>query len=562
MADPDAENDDDDVEEPQDYYSILNVRKEANSEEIRDAYRKMCLMYHPDKHTHPNHKATAERIFNKVHKAHDVLSNEKTRMIYDTYGQKGLDAGQELVERKKTPQELLEEYERLQREAEERRIQQRTNPAGSFTMKINATELFDNYDYDPYYDDERSWLPTFEIKGMTLNQSIEAPLTKNNTAVLSGNLQHEKGNGSGSVHCCFRKVISPKSWGELDVGAGEGPSLRVKGYRTITDKMFATVSVNSAVKSTVGFHSGLQGMLARQLTKNTMGYMSWAFGGPMSILTTTLARDTQHYHAMAQVQLQAPNVLGILSYTHKFENESQVKFSLKLGLLGAVFNYGFDHKVTSLSRVAAFVSIGQNSGVTLKVRVQRHTQSFNFPILLSEFISPQAIFYGTFLPLVTYWCVKALIVSPFLDSEKEKNLQENREKYADHIAQKRKEAEATNRLMQDLYKLTVDRETEKHGLIITEAWYGQLVSVADRFSGTASVINVVVPLQCMVKDSKLLLTDSTKSQLNGFYDPCIGEEKTLKIVYEFRGAVHEATFSDTEQVRIPKQSHVISSRVS
>merc|ERR1719494_877971 len=192
---------------------------------------------------HPNHKATAERIFNKVHKAHDVLSNEKTRMIYDTYGQKGLDAGQELVERKKTPQELLEEYERLQREAEERRIQQRTNPSGSFTMKINATDLFDAYEYDPYYDDERSWWPSIEITGMNLDQSIEAPLTKHNTAILSGSLSHDNGNGSGSVDCCYRKVISPKAWGEVEMGAGEGPSMRIKGFRNITRKMFGTVTI-------------------------------------------------------------------------------------------------------------------------------------------------------------------------------------------------------------------------------------------------------------------------------------------------------------------------------
>ena len=44
-----------------------------------------------------------------------------------------------------------------------------------------------------------------------------------------------------------------------------------------------------------------------------------------------------------------------------------------------------------------------------------------------------------------------------------------------------------------------------------------------------------------------------QSQLNGFYDPCINEDKYLKIVYEFRDALHEAVFQDDEPVRIPKQ---------
>ena len=49
----------------------------------------------------------------------------------------------------------------------------------------------------------------------------------------------------------------------------------------------------------------------------------------------------------------------------------------------------------------------------------------------------------------------------------------------------------------------------------------------------------------------------SQSQLSGFYDPCIGEEKYLKIRYEFRNAFHEATFRDDECVRVPKQCKLI-----
>ena len=58
-----------------------------------------------------------------------VLSDPKRRAIYDTMGIKGLETeGWELVTRTKTPQEILEEFERLEREREERRLEQRTNP--------------------------------------------------------------------------------------------------------------------------------------------------------------------------------------------------------------------------------------------------------------------------------------------------------------------------------------------------------------------------------------------------------------------------------------------------
>lgn len=74
-------------------------------------------------------------------------------MIYDIYGQKGLDAGWDVIERRRTPQEIREEYERLQREAEERRIEKRTNPKGSTELQIDASDLFTKEE-DPYYQDE------------------------------------------------------------------------------------------------------------------------------------------------------------------------------------------------------------------------------------------------------------------------------------------------------------------------------------------------------------------------------------------------------------------------
>lgn len=67
-------------------------------------------------------------------------------------GVRGLETeGWEIVQRTKTPQEIREEYEHLAREKEERRLQQYTNPRGSITVNVNATDLFNRYDED--YED-------------------------------------------------------------------------------------------------------------------------------------------------------------------------------------------------------------------------------------------------------------------------------------------------------------------------------------------------------------------------------------------------------------------------
>lgn len=70
-----------------DYYSILDVSKSATADEIKKAYRKKALKYHPDRN--PN-DPQAEQKFKEVSEAYEVLSDENKRHIYDQYGKDGL----------------------------------------------------------------------------------------------------------------------------------------------------------------------------------------------------------------------------------------------------------------------------------------------------------------------------------------------------------------------------------------------------------------------------------------------------------------------------------------
>jgi len=68
------------------YYKILGVSKTATADEIKKAYRKLALKYHPDKN--PDN-AEAEAKFKKISEAYAVLSDQKKRQEYDTYGSTG-----------------------------------------------------------------------------------------------------------------------------------------------------------------------------------------------------------------------------------------------------------------------------------------------------------------------------------------------------------------------------------------------------------------------------------------------------------------------------------------
>ena len=69
-----------------DYYKILNVERGAPADQIKRAYRKMAVKYHPDK----NKDAGAEAKFKEAAEAYEVLADPKKRQLYDQYGHEGL----------------------------------------------------------------------------------------------------------------------------------------------------------------------------------------------------------------------------------------------------------------------------------------------------------------------------------------------------------------------------------------------------------------------------------------------------------------------------------------
>lgn len=137
-----------------------------------------------------------------------------------------------------------------------------------------------------------------------------------------------------------------------------------------------------------------------------------------------------------------------------------------------------------------------------------------------------------------------------------KEIEDKREEKIRELLERKAEAEAAINLMQETFQRILEVERAKQGLIVVEAWYGKLFDLqADEQPLQPKVVDVSVPLQCMVVDSKLILHEKTKANIPGFYDPCFGERKYLRVRYEFRGATHEVTIDNSEPLIIPRRSH-------
>ena len=119
---------------------------------------------------------------------------------------------------------------------------------------------------------------------------------------------------------------------------------------------------------------------------------------------------------------------------------------------------------------------------------------------------------------------------------------------------RRVEAMQALRLMFAKCHAVTQYEMASGGLLILQAQYGQLDS-------PQHILDVTMQLQSQVQDGMLLLKGgSSKSWLEGFYDPTEGGTNTLDVVYKLDGVMHRATVDDEDELLLPHANHRMTER--
>lgn len=525
-----------------DYYALLNLEKDCSEDDIKAAYKKFCRLYHPDKHNSV-HRGTAETIFHKIQTAYEVLNDPQLRAIYDIYGVEGVENSYNqvaLIDMDKG--QIKETYERMLRQKKQQEEEMAINPVSTVKCKIDATGLLNSEQ-----SDHIAHLLSLRVTNFTLMQSVDAPLTDCDRATISCTAANDGGTGEGSIHTDLRHTFNPNTWGHAGIGFGNGFTLTAGGFRKLTNLLYVTWDSDCTLNDGYLSYRNV-GMLGCNIDERTSLNLHLAKDSIKPVFQKSWDKLHLYISYKLLLEKQIFTMKLIRSIEIQEANDAQLECAMRLSTNGLVFEYGASKQLTEYSRLGAVLSVGNITGVVLNILLTRGKHKYSIPITLSDIIEPVAIMYGTALPLTLFASLHFLVVSPYLKRKKEEDDEKKAHEMAVQIQKARDEAKAAVALMREGYERCLNVEQIKGGLVLVQAWYGV-------FGTVGRLIDVTIPLQCLVSDSKLILPEQSKAGIVGFYDPCLGEEKKLAVTYRFRNMTHEVTVGDKDALLIPRQSH-------
>ena len=477
-----------------------------------------------------------------------MLSDPRKRAIYDCSGKKGVEGDMALIERTTLPAELMEEYEKLKALWEERTYIQEANPQGRFQVNVDASPLLEGLS-SPYQS-------LISLKKISCNQSVDGKITRSAFGNVGASVVGTSRYMVGALQLSLRYLLSNQNWVKLTAVAGTFPALGLETYHSLSDAMYLTSS-SQCILSPYGVATNMNGMVTRRFTDATSASLSVKdSGGAVASQVVHKLTDAISIVGETEVGFDSSHVEGKVLYI--MEGKYFFHGGVKAGSKGLSFFYGAEHEVAKLTKLGGAVSIGLSEGVKLTLSFARASMSFTAHIQVSQVASLSSVFYATVVPLLLYSGIKVLAVAPLLRQQRLREIEQRRAEKVREMLEKKAEAEAAVELMKETVERVLGSEWARQGLVILEAYYGKLFDV-EQSSGLmgSKVINVQIPLQCLVVDSKLILRDEHKAGIPGFYDPCVGEVKYLRVHYEFRGTPHEVTVEDSEPLVIPRRSHRI-----
>ncbi|RMZ52146.1 hypothetical protein APUTEX25_001536 [Auxenochlorella protothecoides] len=600
--------------EDQSLYAALGVGPTASEDDIRRAYRALATSLHPDKTQDPERRDDAAQLFTIIQEAYEVLSNPDKRDIYDVYGKEGLAAGLELGERVKNKDDLRKEWEQFRERQETARIDSQVNYRGAYIFRADASALVKPY------SKVASRIPELTTVYMTSGVDIPVDtrdwgvLAADQDIVHLGGLVNVRKNvGGGSFLAGYKRVYS--DYTTLDVNAAVGLKSLFSVSSGVQLSPHAQANLTATWQPDEGV--GLQLVTTRQLSKTLQGEYSWVIG-PETAAGMSLGITRRMEKLLLTGRVEVGAVTGFVGrVARRMGEKTTARAGVRLGPASAEVDVGGQRTLSELATGGLSIVTGPQ-GIVLKLRYNRAGHMFEFPILLSPLLDWNILAAAYCLPPLLYYVGKEWVVGPLARGIQSRRLRLRQQEEAATIRAALAQAAAAAQLLGPVAERRAQREASQDGLVIALALYGASSEVeaeaARRISLSSSaateqeteatsprrepavgvvestadeqesgmgpggsqepsvpvaanpeleerppspVADVTVAVQYLVEAGKAVFHKGyTKAGLIGFCDPAPGTEKTLLVLFSYRGRCFRATLADTEGGILPARGDV------
>ncbi|KAJ9116398.1 hypothetical protein QFC22_004840 [Naganishia vaughanmartiniae] len=541
-------------------YALLNLPKSATTNQIRDRYRALAITFHPDKHRQTNTDdsdapaASSVSHFNAIQRAYEILTDPQKRAVYDLLGEEGLrelsqeehEDGEEgeaggrrsrrqkwqIGRRHKTPAEIRQHYQRVVYERRLNTIDAMVKSKGDINVNVDARAVFLPLSFfknpDVVQHDVLSRIMRTRVTGMGMKHSFETPISNATSVVWAGQMLARNGAGGGNVVGTVRHSFGPRFWVEAGSSIFNPRIGTAKATYAHDMETFATVN---AVQQTYKAPPAVALTVGKKVFDKTTGFVTvrsgfWEIGPWGRGLAETLGRTDRPALSLGLTSIghtgtgwTAEATGGFIDnhlsgdYTLDVLNGFKVKVGSAVGTATGVSAFvNTERQVTDNTKVGLGVTASLPGGITVKIRTIAELQAEN----------------------------------------------------AEYLAQKRAEAMDAMAMLEDSVQRKLEQErASEAGLVVISAHYGLAsaftpLGMREKEGEEEKVADVTIAVQALVQNGHLNIpAGRPKYNILGFYDPCMGEAKSLRVQYLFRDKLHEVTVDDMEALRAPLRTHIM-----
>lgn len=274
------------VEADVDLYVLLNIPREASPEEIRNAFRRLSKLYHPDKHVDPSAKTAATQTFTKIKEAHEILSDDKLRQVYDEFG---LGPAREAASPALELTPFVDLAARFRQEAAGKDGGGRSGPRDAFFTVTNALEArVDGTGIAVALEDGglHGSAPLAAVTQVSLSSLATAYVAQDTTLIaqFSGTASRARASGPGELTLAVRQTLDAHSSAEAvahvpleDVGS---PRLSLKVARVLSSIMQLVLETSYDPASTAATTALTA---SRTFDERHSASLSWATGAEAGV---------------------------------------------------------------------------------------------------------------------------------------------------------------------------------------------------------------------------------------------------------------------------------------